>query len=77
MNFEPDKWNAEAENIVFHGCLLKFTQNATARGSLLATGDSGIEQMNPNDPTWSAPGKNLLGNILMRVREHFWGSMLI
>ena len=76
-NFVPEVWSSKAEDIVQHACMLKFAQNSTARGHLLGTGSSDIEQINPNDPTWSSPGKNLLGKILMRVRDNFWSGLLV
>ena len=60
INLRPTSGTPKRKTLCFKGAF-KFTQNPTARGSLLET-DSIIEQTNPNDPT-CPPGKNLLGNI--------------
>ena len=77
INFDPAVWSSVAESIVERACDLKVAQNVDVLAGLLATADETIEQINPNDPTWSAPGKNLLGTILMRVRDRHWASMLM
>lgn len=76
-NFDPEKWAQEARQIVEKGCTFKFEQNTYIRGILLGTGDKNIEQINPNDAIWSAPGQNLLGMILKSVRDRLWANMLV
>lgn len=76
VNFDASAWSDVAETIVERGCTLKALQNTEVLAHLLSTKDETIQQMNPQDPTWSAPGKNLLGTILMRIRARQWSSML-
>ena len=76
INFDPDVWSAVAETIVERACTLKASQNSEVLAHLLSTRDEHIQQTNPHDPTWSAPGRNLLGTILMRIRAREWSSML-
>jgi ribA/ribD-fused uncharacterized protein len=51
----------------------KFAQHADARQALLATGDATIVEHTENDSYWGdggdGSGKNMLGRILMDVRE--------
>ena len=75
-HFDPHVWSAHAERIVERACTLKVEQNPAVMACLVATGDAEIQQANPDDPTWSAPGGNLLGVILMRVRSRVWSAAL-
>ena len=77
VNFDPTVWSNVVETIVERGCDLKVSQNPEVMAYLLASRDSTIEQWNEADPTWSAPGKNLLGTILMRVRTRLWHDVLV
>lgn len=51
----------------------KFEQNSDLKDKLIATGDEYLEEGNTwNDTYWGVcrgKGKNILGKILMRVRE--------
>ena len=54
-------------------CKAKFTQNPELAEKLLATGEQElVEGNNWNDTFWGmcrGKGKNMLGNILMKIRE--------
>ena len=76
-NFDPHVWSVHAEKIVERACTLKVEKNPSVMACLMATRDTDIQQINPNDPTWSAPGGNLLGLILMRVRSRVWSAVLV
>ena len=58
--------------------LAKFTQHADLREILLGTGDAKIVEHTENDAYWGdggdGSGKNMLGQILMRVREELRAS---
>jgi ribA/ribD-fused uncharacterized protein len=83
-NFDPNRWEAACEEIVFRANLAKFTQNDELREMLVATGDKVIAEASPLDAIWgigmaedhpnvldqSLWGRNLLGKAIMRVREH-------
>ena len=84
-NFDEKIWQQHRENILFEGNLAKYTQNKEIKDQLLSTNPKtlveaspsdkiygvglGIDDSRINDPkNWN--GLNLLGQILMRVREH-------
>jgi hypothetical protein len=82
--FVPSVWAERRVPIVLEGNRAKFSQNAGLRKKLLATGDSILVEANPKDFIWGAglaqadpdildpskwQGLNLLGRILMQVRD--------
>lgn len=84
MTFDEETWNTEKYNIVYRGNLLKFTQNDDLKEKLLVTGDKILVELSPYDAIWGVKlarsdsrkynpsewvGENLLGTILMDVRE--------
>ena len=83
-NFDAKVWETNKKQIVFTGNLAKFSQNAGLKKKLLATKDSILVEANPKDIIWGVGlsefdpdiqnpalwrGENLLGTILMEVRE--------
>jgi hypothetical protein len=83
-NFKSDLWDKVKFEVVFNGCKAKFTQNEKLKKALLDTGDKKICEASPYDKIWGLaldeesakkipesewPGQNLLGKILMKVRE--------
>ena len=84
QNFDEEIWKRHREEIVFIGNCLKFGQNEELREELLNTGDSLLVEASPYDRVWGVglseidpriadpekwQGDNLLGKVLMRVRE--------
>lgn len=82
--FKNDIWEKKRENIIYKGNYVKFSQNSTLREYLLNTGNSILAEASPTDLVWGIGygvhdenrlyperwrGKNLLGKILMQVRE--------
>ncbi len=82
--FDGETWDARKVAIVTAGSLAKFGQNAGLRRRLLDTGDAILAEANPKDFIWGIglgendpaardpanwQGLNLLGQVLMRVRE--------
>ena len=80
-NFDPETWNKNAREIVYEGCLLKFSQNEEIKDFLLSTGNQVLAEASPYDQIWgigidikkaingiSWRGTNWLGECLMRVR---------
>lgn len=82
-NFDQKIWLDKSESIVFEGNYNKFHQNHQLRRLLLDTSDSYIVEASPTDTVWGIGlaetdpkrfdktnwrGKNLLGEILMKVR---------
>ena len=74
-NFDPDKWNAVAENHIANGIYLKFSQHPNLKEKLLATGNEDLLEANPYDNKYGigrdGKGQNLTGKCLMRVRDLF------
>ena len=73
-------------DVVKAGNRAKFAQNKALRDALLATGDAILAEAAPNDKKWGIGmtavvaektpqadwnGKNLLGKVLMELREEF------
>lgn len=82
--FQQDIWNKAKQEIVYNATYAKFAQNKQMKKSLLETGDKTIAKASPYDKIWgiglssadpdahipiSWKGENLLGKILMDVRE--------
>lgn len=83
-NFNPDIWEQHRKDIVYCGNLLKFGYNTQILNLLLRTGNSIIAEASPYDKIWGIGrkksafltkkdwnGQNLLGYILMEVREFY------
>lgn len=83
-NFDPAVWDACNREILFNGNFAKFSQNPALKQKLLATGNATLAEASPSDDLYgiclkaSDPdaldpakwqGRNLLGQILMEVRE--------
>ncbi|AKI80353.1 hypothetical protein [Niemeyer virus] len=83
-NFNPTVWDKNKFDIVTEGNRLKFSQNPDLMKRLLETGNKTIVEASPSDKIWGIgltaqqavnipenkwPGKNLLGKVLMKVRE--------
>jgi ribA/ribD-fused uncharacterized protein len=89
-NFDKDKWETVAKDLVYKGCYAKFTQNPDLKKALLATEGTTLVETNPKDPLWGIglseddpraqdrstwQGKNWLGEILTSVRDHLIKGM--
>ena len=87
--FSSKRWIAARLEIVQRGNLAKFSQDEELLAALLATGERVLAEASPSDRIWGIglkdsdpraldpaqwPGQNLLGNVLMRVREILRGS---
>ena len=84
QNFDDKVWVKEREDIVYNGALEKFRQNPGLAEKLEKTGEEIIAECAVKDRIWGIGlsmkdedrlnsdkwrGQNLLGRILMRVRE--------
>lgn len=82
--FNQKTWDENKRNIVFNGNWLKFSQNKNLMDFLLSTGEKVIVEASPYDRVWGIgmsannanvmrpdlwEGENLLGFVLMDVRE--------
>lgn len=83
-NFDSEKWEANAFEIVKQGSIHKFGQNPRLKDYLLNTGNRILVEASPLDPIWgiglakdhkdasqpaSWKGRNLLGFALMEARD--------
>ncbi len=66
-------WESVKDSIMEEVVYAKFTQNPEIKQVLLSTGDSELVEHTENDSYWGdggdGSGKNMLGKILMKVRE--------
>jgi ribA/ribD-fused uncharacterized protein len=66
-------WEEVKDDLMREAVLAKFTQHADLREVLLATGDAHLIEHTTNDNYWAdggdGTGKNMLGVILMEVRD--------
>lgn len=72
VNLRKD-WEQLKVDFMYSVCFAKFTQNPELGDRLVSTGDKTLVEGNTwGDTEWgvcNGKGKNLLGNILMQVRE--------
>lgn len=64
----PD-WDEVRVGFMLLGLLAKFQQNPDLRERLLATGDATLHEDSPTDLFWGKKGQDMLGRLLMQVRE--------
>jgi hypothetical protein len=84
-NFDKDKWEAIAKEVVYDANYAKFTQNEDCLKELMASGDKIIVEASPYDCIWGIGmscddpgitdpknwrGTNWLGEAIMKVREN-------
>ena len=88
--FDDELWIRHREEIVYQANWLKFSQNSGLAKKLLRTGDAILAEANPQDVIWAIGlsaddpraadpgewrGENLLGEILMRIRDRLRDEM--
>lgn len=73
-------WEGVKDDVMRHAVLKKFQTHAEIREILLNTGDKNIVENAPGDYYWGCgkdgTGKNMLGIILMEVREQLSESII-
>lgn len=62
-------WQVNKVQVMFWGLLAKFSQNSALREKLIATGNATLHEDSPTDMFWGIKGKDMLGKLLMEVRE--------
>lgn len=82
--FDESVWMAKCEDIMVPGLVSKFLQDTYCLNTILDSGDSVLVEASPYDKIWGIgmaeddpratdpskwKGKNLLGKVLMRVRD--------
>jgi len=85
-NFNVEKWNNIARNIVYRGNLLKFNNNKDLKDILLSTAPKVLVEASPYDTIWGIgldeseaiitpvinwKGKNWLGLVLTELRNNY------
>ena len=72
VRMRPD-WESVKDQVMREVVLAKFTQHPELRALLLSTGDATLVEHTENDSYWGdggdGSGRNMLGRILMSVRE--------
>lgn len=63
-----EHWDDIKASIMLKGLRAKFT-NPTLRQKLLDTGDATLHEHSPSDLVWGKKGQDMLGRLLMQVRE--------
>ena len=72
----PD-WDAVKDEVMRKALRAKFGQHASLRELLLSTGDAELVEHTANDSYWAdggdGTGKNVLGQLLMQLRDELRG----
>ena len=80
-NFDANKWSDISYNFMLSANIAKYQQNEELKNKLLNTGKAYLYEDSPFDYLWGVgkdgSGKNLLGKVLMEVREYFWSLEII
>jgi len=73
INVIKSNWDEIRDNIMYKAVLAKFTQHPELKELLLSTNDSILIEHTRNDSYWGdggdRSGENMLGKILMKVRD--------
>lgn len=64
-----DYWDKIKVDVMLKGLRAKFTQNAELKQKLLDTGDAILHEDSKTDLFWGCLGEDMLGKLLMRVRD--------
>lgn len=90
--FDEIIWQSKRQHYVFIGCVAKFRQNPTLAEFLINTGTSELVEASPYDRIWGVGlsaknplihdkknwrGHNLLGQILMQVRDNLCKTLIV
>jgi ribA/ribD-fused uncharacterized protein len=63
-----DDWNSKKVDMILKGLRAKF-KDPELRKKLLATGNAVIHEDSPTDMFWGKKGEDMLGKLLMQVRD--------
>lgn len=64
-----DNWEDMKIDVMRKGLMAKFRQNPNLKKQLLETGDAILHEDSPDDLFWGVKGKDMLGKLLMELRE--------
>ena len=62
-------WDSVRTEVMLAGLRTKFAKGGELAGKLLATGKVALHEDSPTDMYWGKKGKDMLGKLLMQVRE--------
>ena len=65
----PEDWDEYKDICMMNALRMKFSSNAELARKLMATGQAILGEDSPTDMYWGRRGKNVLGNLLMRLRN--------
>jgi len=68
-----DNWDDIKVNIMLKGLRAKF-KDSELQEKLLSTGDAILHEASPEDMFWGMNGEDMLGKLLMQVREEIRGG---
>ena len=66
-----DGWEDIKVDIMYEGLIEKFGQNKHLLGKLIGTLDAEIIEVNPREEGRDGSGQNILGQLLMKVRDYY------
>lgn len=69
-------WESIKFRVMLTGLRAKFSQNGQLKQKLLDTGDMPIHENSPTDMIWGIKGKDMLGKLLMQVRDELRSGVL-
>lgn len=64
-----EDWEKIKFDVMLTGLRAKFTDNGPLRIKLIETGDAALHENSPTDMIWGIKGQDMLGKLLMQVRE--------
>ncbi len=67
-------WEERKVTAMLEAVRAKFTQNKDLKERLLETGDAILHEDSPTDAFWGKKGEDMLGKLLMKVREELRGK---
>jgi ribA/ribD-fused uncharacterized protein len=65
----PD-WEDIKDDVMYKALVAKFEQSEMCRKILLESGDAIIHEDSPYDKYWGKKGQDMLGKLLMKVRDY-------
>jgi len=71
-----ENWGDKKYQVMLTGLRAKYSQNEKLKQKLLATGNISIHEDSPTDMIWGIKGKDMLGKLIMQVRDELRNNHL-